>query len=99
MLDLEIEPAEEPADQAITTGGRVLVPADPARGDVAKIVEEMPFDGEKSVEHPEINSLEAMETEPLLLRRKPPEESNIDVVVMAIDVRIGVVDGIVLPIP
>ena len=57
--------------------------ADPAMGEKREVVEECHFDGEKAVEGPHVEPLEAVEGPARLGRRQPGEPSGLDVVVDA----------------
>src|SRR5579872_2672048 len=64
-----------------------------------EIVNQVPLDGEKAVKQPHIDALKAVEPEPALLRGESAEVSDVDVVIMAIDVGVGVMNRVVFPVP
>ena len=74
-------------------------PADPAGDQVPKVVVQLPLDRQKAVQHPKVKVLETVDLQPLLMRRHPAEKAEVDVVVVAGDVGVVVVDRIVLPGP
>src|SRR5438046_724704 len=59
----------------------------------------MPLEGEEPVEQPQINPLESMKPEMALLGCEPAKKSDVDVIVVAVNVWIRVMNGIVLPVP
>src|SRR5207237_755292 len=75
--------------EGVPARGRQLVLADAADGNIVKVIEEVPLEGEETVEQPEVDALRAVEPQPRLVRREPGEEADVDVVVVAFDVRVG----------
>jgi len=57
--------------------------ADPAGEELAKIVEQLPFDGQQSVQRPQVEVLPPVEHAPLLMRRQPGDHAEVDVRVVA----------------
>src|SRR5436309_186573 len=90
--------AADENQQVFSLGPRDLVSADATGGEVVKVVNKVPLDGQESVQQPEVNALNAMKPISFLLRREPAKKSDVDVVVVAVDVRERVVDRVVLPI-
>src|SRR5439155_22522379 len=72
-------------DQVLALGPRDRVAADAAHRDVVEVVEEVPLDGEETVQDPKVDALEAVEPVALLMRPEAAEEPDIDVVVLAFD--------------
>ena len=70
--------------------------ADPAGGQVAEVVVELPLHGQKAVKRPEVKLLKPVERQSPLVRREPAENAEIDVVVVARDVRVVVMQHVVL---
>src|SRR5690349_9507078 len=66
---------------------------------VVKVVVEMPLDRDQSVQRPHVDALQPMEFEARLMRREPAEKADVDVVVKACDVRVRMMNGVVLPCP
>ena len=86
-------------EEILAAWARDLVVADAPAAETEEVIEEMPLECEKTVEEPQVDTLSAMEPESLLVRREAGEETDVDVVVVPIDVRVGVVKCIVLPGP
>ena len=86
-------------EEVFALGAGDFVAADVAGGNLLKIVHQMPFDGEESVQKPEIDALHAMEPVAPLLGRQPAEEAEVDVVILPVDVGEGVMNRVVLPVP
>src|SRR5579863_1647151 len=66
---------------------------------VGEVVVEMPLDGQQSVQNPEIKPLSAMKPISMLFWRESSEDADVDVIVLPGNVRISVVNGVMLPIP
>src|SRR5262245_28630752 len=66
---------------------------------ISKIVEKLPLVRNKTVEYPHVEVLEPVYTIERLVRRQTPQRSDIDVVVGPHNVRVVMVEDIVLPSP
>lgn len=91
--------ADDEDDQIPALGAGVTVLADLA-GDVRlEVVEQMPLKQNKPIERPKVDVLPAMEAEPFLVWRKPAEEAELNIVVVAGDVGVSVMEDTMLPVP
>lgn len=91
--------ADNEDDEVPPFGSRIAILADLA-GDIGmKVVEKVPFVKHKTVERPEVEMLPAVEAVAFLVRREPAEEAKLDVVIVAGDIGVGVVEDTMLPVP
>src|SRR6266508_1393586 len=85
--------------QLPTRGARERLVTDPAADELAEIINKLPLDGQQPVERPEVEMLPPVIPPPLLMRRQPGEEAEVDVGVMAGDIDVCVMEDDVLPAP
>ena len=85
--------------QFLTTRSDYRMHSDTTSQQVAEVVIELPLDGNKTVQEPQIEMLQPMNADVSLMRRQTAEKSQLNVVIMPGDVGIGVVNHIVLASP
>ena len=86
-------------DQLPTRGARERLVTDPAADEFAEIINQLPLDGQQPIERPEVEMLPTVIPPPLLMRRQPAEQAEVDVGVMTGDIDVGVMEHDVLPAP
>lgn len=59
----------------------------------------MPFEQDKAIKRPEVDVLPAMKAESFLVRRKSAQEAKLNIVVVAGNVGVGMVENAMLPVP
>ena len=91
--------ADNEDDQLPTRGARERLVTDPAADELAEIIHKLPLDGQQPVERPEVEMLPAVIPPPLLMRRQPAEQAEVDVGVMTGDIDVCVMEHDVLPAP
>ncbi len=91
--------AEDEGDEVKTFGAVDRVIADAGANDVAEVIDEVPFDGDDGVEEPEVDVLPAVEPVAALFRGEAGEGTEFDVVIVADDVGVGVVEFVVFDVP
>src|SRR5436190_17879335 len=91
--------ATDEIHQVPTFGARMSISAEPADGKVTEVIEKVPFNCHKAVQRPQVYMLPAVKAESFLVRRKPSEDADLDIVIMSRDVGIGVMDDVVFTRP
>ena len=64
-----------------------------------EVIKKGPFDLKKSVEPPEIKMLVSVKMEPFLVGAQPAKKTQIDVIIVAMNIGVGMVHRIMLVVP
>ena len=91
-------PAEE-YSQIPAFGSRNRMNADATSEVIAEVIIKLPLDRDESIQEPQVQMLNPMDLQTRLMRRQSSQHAEFDIVVMACDVGVCVVDRVVLASP